>query len=65
MIAFEYGEDRFLTLGVLEGIVFVVAHTETDEVIRLISARKATRDEEKRYFKEVEDKLGEAASDDR
>ena len=26
---FDYGEDRFLTVGVLQGIVIVVAHTET------------------------------------
>ena len=39
---FDYGENRFLTLGVLHGIVIVVAHTETEEVIRFISARKGT-----------------------
>src|SRR5437867_6200880 len=37
---FDYGENRFLTLGVLHGIVIVVAHTETEEVIRFISARR-------------------------
>lgn len=52
---FDYGEYRFITLGLLNGIVFVVVHTETDEVIRIISARKATKYEEKRYFEEIAD----------
>jgi hypothetical protein len=56
----DYGEDRFLTLGMLHGIVVVVAHTETEEVIRLISARRGIRDEEDLYFKEVGDELDEA-----
>ena len=49
---FDYGEPRFITLGLLNGIVLTVAHTETDEVIRILSARKATRYEEETYFKE-------------
>ena len=52
---FEYGESRFVTLGLLRGRVVVVAHTETEEVIRIISVRKATRNEEIRYFKEIAD----------
>ena len=39
---FDYGESRFITLGVLSGRVVVIAHTETPEVIRIISVRKAT-----------------------
>lgn len=50
---YDYGEFRFITLGVLNGIVMTVAHTETDEVIRIISARKATRYEEESYFKKI------------
>jgi uncharacterized DUF497 family protein len=50
---FDYGEYRFITLGLTHGVVVVVAHTETDEVIRIISARRATRNEEARYFEEV------------
>jgi uncharacterized DUF497 family protein len=50
---FDYGEDRFVTLGLLNGVVLVVVHTETDTVIRLISVRKATKNEEKSYFKEI------------
>ena len=49
----DYGEDRFVTFGVLNGIVLAIVHTETDTVIRIISARKATRYEERNFFKEV------------
>ena len=52
---FDYGESRFITLGLLNGIVLVVVHIETDTIIRLISARKATKNEEKSYFKEIAD----------
>jgi uncharacterized protein len=52
---FDYGEDRFVTPGLLKGRVVVIAHTETDEVIRIISVRKATKNEEISYFKEIAD----------
>jgi len=54
---FDYGESRFVTLGLLSGRVIVIAHTETDEVIRIISVRKATKNEEAGYFKEIADGL--------
>jgi uncharacterized DUF497 family protein len=50
---FDYGEYRFITLALLNGIVVAIAHTETDEVIRFISARRATSYEEEVYFKET------------
>jgi uncharacterized DUF497 family protein len=50
---FDYGESRFITLGLLSGRVVVIAHTETDEVIRIISVRKATKNEEAGYVKEI------------
>jgi uncharacterized protein len=52
---FDYGEERFVTLGVLNGRVVVIAHTETETEIRLISVRKATKHEEVRYFREIAD----------
>jgi uncharacterized protein len=52
---FDYGEHRFITSGLLRGRVLVVAHTEISGVIRIISVRKATRNEEASYFKEVAD----------
>jgi hypothetical protein len=52
---FGYAEPRFVTLGLLRGRVVVIAHTETDEVIRIISVRKATKNEEASYLKEIAD----------
>jgi len=52
---FDYGESRFITSGLFRGRVVVVAHTEISEVIRIISVRKATKNEEASYFKEVAD----------
>jgi uncharacterized DUF497 family protein len=50
---FDYGEHRFVTVGMLNDIVVVVAHTEIDEEIRIISMRKATKNEQKIYFQEI------------
>ena len=43
---FRYNEQRFVTLGFLNGITVSIVHTETAELIRIISFRKATRNEE-------------------
>jgi uncharacterized DUF497 family protein len=51
----EYGERRFVTLGVTMGRVVVVVHTEESDVIRIISVRKATRYEEANYWKQIAD----------
>lgn len=52
---YDYGETRFLSFGLLWGEVVAIVHLETDEVIRVISIRKASKDEEETYFKEVRD----------
>jgi uncharacterized DUF497 family protein len=52
---FDYGEQRFVTFGLLDGRVVAVTHTEDAEVIRIISVRKATKNEESSYFKEIAD----------
>ncbi len=44
------GEERFITFGVSErGRLLVVAHTEEDETLRIISARLASKGERKIY----------------
>jgi uncharacterized DUF497 family protein len=48
---FSYGEYRYITLGMFGGTVVVVAHTERNDVIRLISIRKATKNEQEFYYK--------------
>lgn len=52
---FDYGEIRFVTLGMLDGRVAAITHTETDEVTRIISFRKATKNEEEIYYEEIRD----------
>ena len=52
---FDYGERRFQTLALLQEEIVSIIHTETDELVRLISVRKASRNEEKFYFKKVKD----------
>lgn len=44
------GELRFLTFGLSsEGLLLVVSHIEAADQIRIISARRATREEQKIY----------------
>jgi uncharacterized protein len=50
---YDYGERRYSTLALFRGRVVSIAHTETKQVIRLISARWATKNEEITYFKEI------------
>lgn len=52
----ENGEERWQTLGVINGVtILVVAHgiyeEHNEEIIRLISARKATKRERSSYEK--------------
>ena len=48
-----YGEQRFLTLGLLEDQVVSVAHTERGKDIRIISIRKAMKHEARFYFSQI------------
>ena len=50
---FDYGEIRYITFGLLNGETVAVAHTEDEEIIRIISIRKAEKDEEIEYFKQI------------
>ncbi|MEW5987023.1 MAG: BrnT family toxin [Chloroflexota bacterium] len=53
---FAYGEQRFVTIGILHGVIVVIAHTEVDEdLVRVISMRKATKYEQKLYFERFTD----------
>lgn len=47
---FDYDETRLFSLGLLEGIVVIaVVYTYRGENIRIISARKATKQERRAY----------------
>jgi uncharacterized protein len=46
----DYGEDRWVGIGLLHDRIVVVVYTEPDnETIRVISLRKALSHERKRY----------------
>ena len=48
----SHGEPRFLTFGhSVQGRLLVVSHTEAGNSIRIINARRVTRDERKIYEK--------------
>ena len=50
---FDYAEQRFITLGVLRQNVVVITTAETDEEIRVISMRKAERNEQEIYYSKL------------
>lgn len=50
---FDYGEQRFISLGMLHDVVVVIVTAETDEESRVISIRKAERNEQEIYFKNI------------
>ncbi len=48
----EYGEDRWITIGMVDPAVLVVVYTmrgQDGETIRLISARRANENEKRAY----------------
>jgi uncharacterized DUF497 family protein len=48
----DYGEERFSLLGMVGDALLFVAYTERGERIRIISARRATKHEQKTYEQE-------------
>jgi uncharacterized protein len=52
-IRLDYGETRYISLGLLRTHVIVVVHTERKGALRIISARKATKYETKTYFEHI------------
>ena len=50
---FSYGEQRFVTLGLLDGVAVSVVHTENEYEIRVISFRKASKRESQIYYDEI------------
>jgi uncharacterized DUF497 family protein len=52
----DYGEGRWIGIGLLEGRVVVIAFADGGEdVIRIISLRKANRDEREAFEKALQD----------
>ena len=55
----DYGEPRWIGIGILQSICVVVAFTEhrDGELIRIISMRKALKHERKAFEKTIKDRL--------
>ena len=51
----DYGEDRWIGIGLLKNSVVVVVYLEWDaqDLIRIISVRKALRHERQKYEKNI------------
>jgi len=50
----NYEEDRWIGIGMLRNIVAVIVFTEiNDSTIKIISARKATKNEREKYKKAI------------
>jgi uncharacterized protein len=48
---FEYGEERIQVIGIAHAnVLFVIVTLPDEDICRIISARKATRDEQDRYY---------------
>ncbi|MBW4626264.1 MAG: BrnT family toxin [Brasilonema octagenarum HA4186-MV1] len=50
---YDYEEQRFVTFGLLQGILVAVVHTERGDSTRIISTRKATKYEQRIYFEQL------------
>lgn len=43
-------EDRYDIIGMVNDVIFVVVTYKTDNLVRIISARKATKRERRKYY---------------
>ncbi len=50
---FAYGEQRFITLGLLGQVLVSIAHTEVNDEIRVISMRRGTKREQLIFFQNL------------
>jgi uncharacterized DUF497 family protein len=48
----DHGEERFLITGRAESLLLTVVYTERGDIIRIISARGATRNERDDYYRQ-------------
>ena len=50
---FGYGEQRFITIGLLQNALVAIVTSETENVIRIISMRKAEKHEQTKYYENI------------
>jgi uncharacterized DUF497 family protein len=49
----DYGEERIVTIGLIDKRVCVVVYTKRQDAIRIISARRANERERRRYNERI------------
>lgn len=53
-VRYDYGEERFVTMGLMDGTVFCIGHTESEDgIVRIISARKAEPHEQEIFSRKA------------
>jgi len=56
---FDYGEDRLFGIGFMNNVIAIVVFIEKKaDVIRIISARRANKNECQQFKKEIKNRLG-------
>ena len=50
---YDYGEERLISLGMVDDDCYVVVHTERNGIVRIISAWKGGRDERNQYHADL------------
>ena len=50
---FDYGEQRFITIGLLQDVLVAIVTRETENEIRIISMRKAEKHEQTKYYENI------------
>ena len=53
----DYGEERFIAFGTIEGRLIMTAYTYREETIRIISMRKANARERILYERTIQNRL--------
>ena len=49
----DYGEERIVTTGLIDKRLCVVVYTKRNDIIRIISARRANEREQRRYYERI------------
>ena len=49
----DYSEQRMIAVGLLDALIVLIVHIETDDTIRVISMRKADKNETNIYYQNI------------
>lgn len=61
---FDYGETRTIGIGLLRDLIVILVFTEREnDIIRVISFRKALKHERERFYRVIQNQLGTTEND--